>query len=143
MTCASGRAPSPRADAAPAHPTPTPPPASPSSAPRLELRCLSAAPAAQALVTSLDPLRVYLLGTGIPKVSQWNYSKAVEDVKEPCIHVLMPGTNECFQNKRANVLTPYPTRTNTQEWFDKARLRRTPRALRPVRRPPTPARVRH
>mmetsp|Transcript_49260 Transcript_49260/g.159228 ORF Transcript_49260/g.159228 Transcript_49260/m.159228 type:complete len:867 (-) Transcript_49260:102-2702(-) len=72
-----------------------------------------------ALVTSLDPLRVYLLGTGIPKVSQWNYSKAVEDVKEPCIHVLMPGTNECFQNKRANVLTPYPTRTNTQEWFDK------------------------
>ena len=28
-----------------------------------------------AIVTSLDPLRVYLLGTGIPKVSQWVYTK--------------------------------------------------------------------
>eukprot|EP00308_Calcidiscus_leptoporus_P026303 CAMPEP_0119366164 /NCGR_PEP_ID=MMETSP1334-20130426/13042_1 /TAXON_ID=127549 /ORGANISM="Calcidiscus leptoporus, Strain RCC1130" /LENGTH=131 /DNA_ID=CAMNT_0007382309 /DNA_START=12 /DNA_END=407 /DNA_ORIENTATION=+ len=69
------------------------------------------------VVTSLDPLRLYLLGTGIPKVSQWAYSKAKEDVKEQCIHVLFPGTSECFDNERAEVLTPYPTRTNVQSWY--------------------------
>ena len=51
------------------------------------------------MVTSLDPLRLYLLGTGIPKVAQWKYSKEPERVKEQCIHVLLPGTTECFASR--------------------------------------------
>jgi len=71
-----------------------------------------------AVVTSMDPLRIHLLGTGIPKVSQWRFSKAKEDVKEQCIHVLLPGTTECFMDRRAQVLRPYPTRTNNKQWYD-------------------------
>ena len=72
-----------------------------------------------AAVTSLDPLRVYLLGTGIPKVSQWKYSKEPELVKEQCIHVLLPGTTECFTSKapQVNVITPYPHYTNDGAWY--------------------------
>mmetsp|Transcript_12533 Transcript_12533/g.26761 ORF Transcript_12533/g.26761 Transcript_12533/m.26761 type:complete len:801 (-) Transcript_12533:8-2410(-) len=70
-----------------------------------------------AVVTSLDPLRMHLLKTGIPKVSQWKFSKDVVDTKEQCIHVLMPGTLECFTDARADVLRPYPTRTDVPEWW--------------------------
>eukprot|EP00962_Isochrysis_galbana_P037781 scaffold13278_cov70-Isochrysis_galbana.AAC.2 len=31
-----------------------------------------------------------------------------------CIHVLMPGGSACFNDARAEVLRPYPTRTNVQ-----------------------------
>ena len=34
-----------------------------------------------AICTSLDPLRVYLMGSGIPKVSQWKYVKDKSQVK--------------------------------------------------------------
>ena len=73
-----------------------------------------------AVVTSLDPLRVHMLSTGVPKVSQWAYSKAPKDVKEQCIHVLMPGTAECFESKRADVLAirPYPKRTDVASWYN-------------------------
>merc|ERR1719261_1185049 len=60
---------------------------------------------------------MHLLDTGIPKVSQWRFSKEVADVKEQCIHVLMPGTLECFQHRRADVLRPYPTRTDIADWY--------------------------
>ena len=96
-----------------------------------------------AAVTSLDPLRIYLLGTGIPKVphahalhmhmhssyecccrccprqiSQWKYSKAPELVKEQCIHVLLPGTAECYTSSSplVNVLNPYPRSTSDSAW---------------------------
>ena len=120
-----------------------------------------------AAVTSLDPLRIYLLGTGIPKVphahalhmhmrctcaahvhahaharicthmrihmhssyecccrccprqiSQWKYSKAPELVKEQCIHVLLPGTAECYTSSSplVNVLNPYPRSTSDAAW---------------------------
>ena len=61
------------------------------------------------MVTSLDPLRIYLLGTGIPKVSQWKYSKAPEFVKQQCIHVLLPGTTECFSSRAKEVYTARTT----------------------------------
>jgi len=70
-----------------------------------------------AVVTSLDPLRMYLLGTGIPKVSAWAFSKAVRDVKEQCMHLLFPGTSACFSDPRAEVLEPYPTRTDVDSWY--------------------------
>ena len=72
-----------------------------------------------AMVTSLDPLRIYLLGTGIPKVSQWRYSKAPEFVKQQCIHVLLPGTTECFSSsaKQVNIIQPYPHTTNGKFWY--------------------------
>ena len=71
------------------------------------------------MVTSLDPLRIYLLGTGIPKVSQWKYSKAPEFVKQQCIHVLLPGTTECFSSraKEVNIIQPYPHTTNGKFWY--------------------------
>ena len=115
-----------------------------------------------AAVTSLDPLRIYLLGTGIPKVShahalhmrctcaahalhmhthththyyshssyeccyrpcpcqisQWKYSKAPEFVKEQCIHVLLPGTAECYTSRSplVNVLNSYPRSTSDAAW---------------------------
>jgi len=71
------------------------------------------------MVTSLDPLRIYLLGTGIPKVSQWKYSKAAEFVKQQCIHVLLPGTTECFSSraKEVNIIQPYPHTTNGKFWY--------------------------
>ena len=137
-----------------------------------------------AAVTSLDPLRIYLLGTGIPKVphahahaharhmhmhvhvhtrmhtrvrmhvhkrlrthmhmhahpahthhyhrsahercrrcspwqiSQWKYSKAAEHVKEQCIHVLLPGTSECYVSGSplVNILNPYPRSTSDAAW---------------------------
>ena len=71
-----------------------------------------------AMVTSLDPLRMYLLGMGIPKVSQWRYSKAPEHVKQQCIHVLLPGTSECYVSASplVNVLNPYPRSTSDAAW---------------------------
>ena len=51
-------------------------------------------------------------------MSQWRFSKAKEDVKEQCIHVLLPGTTECFMDRKAQILRPYPTRTNNQLWYD-------------------------
>ena len=72
-----------------------------------------------AAVTSLDPLRLYLLGSGIPKVSQWKFSKAQELVKEQCIHVLLPGTSECFSSRspQLNLIQPYPHHTNDASWY--------------------------
>lgn len=72
-----------------------------------------------AMVTSLDPLRIYLLGSGIPKVSQWRYSKEPSYVKQQCIHVLLPGTTECFTGRDAqvNIIRPYPHHTNDAGWY--------------------------
>jgi len=71
------------------------------------------------VVTSIDPLRMHLLGTGIPKVSQWRYSNAPEHVKNQCIHTLFPGTSECFYAKdpMVKILDPYPQRTDEPYWY--------------------------
>ena len=74
-----------------------------------------------AVITSLDPLRLHLLGSGIPKVSQWTYSKEASRVKEQCIHVLLPGTTECFYSKDplVKIIEPYPHNTNGESWSSK------------------------
>ena len=64
-----------------------------------------------ALVTSLDPLRVYVLRKGVPKISQWTYSSSPAQTKEQCMHILLPGTDECYRSPRARVLRPYPPST--------------------------------
>lgn len=71
-----------------------------------------------AVVTSLDPLRIHLMDTGIPKVSLWNYSKAAEHVKQECIHTMLPGTLECLIDKRAQLFKPYPAVTTNSYWYD-------------------------
>jgi len=73
-----------------------------------------------AIVTSLDPLRLFLLGTGIPKVSTWRYSNDPKHTKNGCIHYLFPGTSECYFSKdpMAKILDPYPQLTTTKYWYD-------------------------
>ena len=61
------------------------------------------------LLTSLDPLRVYMLRHGVPKISQFPYTDAPDQTKEQCIHVLMPGTDDCFA--RGEPIDPYPPST--------------------------------
>jgi len=72
------------------------------------------------IVTSLDPLRMHLLGTGIPKVSSWRYKNDPEYAKNQCIHVLFPGTSECYfsKNPLAEILKPYPQRTDEAFWYE-------------------------
>uniref|UniRef100_A0A7S0P1B5 Tubulin--tyrosine ligase-like protein 9 n=1 Tax=Calcidiscus leptoporus TaxID=127549 RepID=A0A7S0P1B5_9EUKA len=72
------------------------------------------------LVTSLDPLRMHLMGTGIPKVSTWTYSNEPQYVKNLCIHVLFPGTSECYfsKDKMARILKPYPQTTTDSYWYE-------------------------
>ena len=72
-----------------------------------------------AAVTSLDPLRVYVLRAGIPKISQWPYSSAADQTKEQCMHVLLPGTDECFASKRAVRISPYPSKTDRAEFLSR------------------------
>ena len=52
------------------------------------------------------------------QISQWKYSKAAEHVKEQCIHVLLPGTSECYVSASplVNVLNPYPRSTSDAAW---------------------------
>ena len=52
------------------------------------------------------------------QISQWKYSKAAEHVKEQCIHVLLPGTSECYVSSSplVNVLNPYPRSTSDAAW---------------------------
>ena len=52
------------------------------------------------------------------QISQWKYSKAPELVKEQCIHVLLPGTTECYNSRSplVNVLNPYPRSTSDAAW---------------------------
>ena len=69
-----------------------------------------------AVITSLDPLRLHLLGSGIPKVSQWTYSKEASRVKEQCIHVLLR-VRQCFYSKDlVKIIEPYPHNTNGESW---------------------------
>ena len=72
-----------------------------------------------ALVTSLEPLRVYVLRAGVPKISQWVYSSAADQTKEQCMHVLLPGTAECFASSRAQRISPYPPKTDRAEFLSR------------------------
>ena len=65
-----------------------------------------------ALVTSLEPLRVYVLRRGVPKISQMRYTAAPGATKDQCMHVLLPGTTECYRSKQAEVIWPYPNSTD-------------------------------
>ena len=73
-----------------------------------------------AICTSLDPLRVYLMGSGIPKVSQWKYVKDKSQVKNMCVHVLFPGTAECYYSRDplVRIIDPYPKSTTDAYWYN-------------------------
>ena len=73
-----------------------------------------------AICTSLDPLRVYLMGSGIPKVSQWKYVKDKSQVKNMCVHVLFPGTAECYYSSDplVRIIDPYPKSTTDAYWYN-------------------------
>ena len=45
------------------------------------------------VVTSLDPLRLYLLDHFAPKVSQLPFSTRPEDTKDQCVHVQVISVN--------------------------------------------------
>ena len=70
-----------------------------------------------AVVTSLEPLRVYVLRRGIPKISQMRYSARADKTKDQCMHILLPGTTECFQSKEAEVVWPYPNSTDVPSFL--------------------------
>ena len=69
-----------------------------------------------ALVTSLEPLRVYMLATAFPKVSSVEYSADAAVVGRHCLsrpqcacmHVRMPGGDGCVPS---HLPTPYPSST--------------------------------
>ena len=70
-----------------------------------------------ALVTSVEPLRVYVLRRGIPKISQMRYSAAPGTTKDQCMHILLPGTTECYRSKQAEVIWPYPNATDSEHFL--------------------------
>uniref|UniRef100_A0A7S0LEB2 Tubulin--tyrosine ligase-like protein 9 n=1 Tax=Coccolithus braarudii TaxID=221442 RepID=A0A7S0LEB2_9EUKA len=66
------------------------------------------------IITSLEPLRIFMLDHFAPKVSQFKYTPDAEYTKEQCIHVQLPGTDDCF--RRGEVLHPYPSDTR-EDYF--------------------------
>jgi len=52
-----------------------------------------------AVVTSIDPLRIYILDHAMPKVSTMEYSSDVSQMKQMCMHIKMPLGPSCQINK--------------------------------------------
>ena len=71
-----------------------------------------------AVITSIDPLRIYLLDHAFPKVSTVPYSASWASVGRHCLsspqcacmHVRMPLGEGC---EKDNLISPYPSRTDT------------------------------
>ena len=61
-----------------------------------------------AVITSLDPLRVVLLGHAFPKVSTVAYDPAPEHRRDACMHVRLPVGSGC---EITNLVWPYPVTT--------------------------------
>ena len=61
-----------------------------------------------AAITSLDPLRVVLLGHAFPKVSTVAYNPAPEHRRDACMHVRLPVGSGC---EISNLVWPYPVTT--------------------------------
>ena len=60
------------------------------------------------------------MGSGIPKVSQWKYVKDKSQVKNMCVHVLFPGTAECYYSRDplVRIIDPYPKSTTDAYWYN-------------------------
>ena len=81
-----------------------------------------------AAITSLDPLRLVLLGHAFPKVSTVAYSPAPEHRRDACMHVRLPVGSGC---EISNLVWPYPVTTLLPLFFSGLNLSRplAPEAL--------------
>jgi hypothetical protein len=68
------------------------------------------------ILMSLDPLRIYVLEHGFPKISTVNYSPEVETMDDLCMHVKMPLGPGCHSSQ---LVRPYPKKTLGALWEDK------------------------
>lgn len=74
-----------------------------------------------ALITSLEPLRLFMLSTAFPKISSVDYSAAAEVVGRHCLstascacmHIRMPGGDGCDPR---SLPKPYPPHTASRLW---------------------------
>lgn len=72
------------------------------------------------LVTSINPLRVYLLDGAFPKVSTFAYNGSTTQLANECMHVIMPLGEGCMAYAD-QLVRPYPPSTRSRLFFEHIR----------------------
>lgn len=72
------------------------------------------------MVTSVNPLRVYLLDAAFPKISTFAYNDSTAHLANPCMHVIMPLGEACIAFAD-QLIKPYPPSTRSKLFLEHIR----------------------